>query len=99
MMDLRSRLSRLWLRGNFLGMSLAEIKRAVDTLPADERAKLTVWMVSHYPILRVENLIAAAARLVQKGDWTPTPPNEDNIPAGKNLEHACRVAEELDLGK
>jgi len=80
-------------------MSLADIQRAVDTLPADERAKLMVWMVSRYPVLRVESLMAAAAQLVQKGDWAPNPPNEDNKVAGKNLEHACRVAEEFDLGK
>ena len=80
-------------------MSLSEIQRAVDTLPADERLRLTAWMVSRYPLLRVEQLMASAAKLVDDGEWAPSPPTDDNRPKGKILDHALRVAEELDLGK
>lgn len=80
-------------------MSLTEIQHAVDTLPADERLRLTAWMVSRYPLLRVEQLMAHATTLVQNGKWAPTPPTDDNRPKGKVLEHALQVAEQLDLGK
>jgi hypothetical protein len=80
-------------------MSLAEIQRAVDTLPADEQLRLTAWMVSHYPLLRVEQLMAHAARLIDTGEWTPAPPTDDSRPKGKILEHALRTAAKLDLGK
>jgi hypothetical protein len=80
-------------------MSLAEIQRAVDTLPADERLRLTAWMVSRYPLLTVEQLMDHAAKLVNSGEWTPAPPNDDSRPKGKVLEHALRAAEQLNLGK
>lgn len=78
-------------------MSLADIQRAVDSLPADDRQRLTAWMVSRYPVLRIERLMAIASGLVERGQWTPSPPTEDNYPKGKSLDHATRVAEELDL--
>lgn len=80
-------------------MSLTEIQRAVEILPADERLRLTAWMVSHYPLLRVEQLMEQAAALVRSGEWIPTSPTDDNRPRGKILKQALRVAEELDLGK
>lgn len=80
-------------------MSLTEIQRAVDSLPEDERLRLTAWMVTRYPLLKVERLIARAATLIDNGEWDPTPPTDDNAPKGKVLEHALRVAEQLDLGK
>jgi hypothetical protein len=79
-------------------MSLSEIQRAVDELPADQRLRLTAWMVSRYPLLNVERLMASAAKLVGSGDWVPSPPTDDNRPKGKILEHGLRVAEEHDLG-
>ena len=80
-------------------MSLTEIQRAVDTLQPDERARLTAWMVSRYPILNVEQLMAHAGTLIDRGEWTPLPPTDENSPRGKILGHALRVAERLDLGK
>ena len=56
-------------------------------------------MVSRYPLLRVEQLLAYATTLADSGEWTPTPPTDDNHPKGKILERALRVAEKLDLGK
>ena len=61
-------------------MSLSEIQRAVDVLPPDERVRLTAWMVSRYPLLRVEQLVAQGAALVDRGEWTPTPPADENQP-------------------
>lgn len=55
-------------------MSLIEIQRAVDTLPAEERLRLTAWMVSRYPLLSVDQLMASATGLVETGEWTPAPP-------------------------
>lgn len=80
-------------------MSLTEIQRAVDTLSADERLRLTAWMVSRYPLLRVEQLMTHATALIDSGEWEPPPPTDDNRPKGKVLEHALRVAKQLDLGK
>ena len=80
-------------------MSLTEIQRAVENLPTDERLRLTAWMVSRYPLLSVEQLMAHAARLVDGGKWTPDPPTDDNAPRGKVLERALRVAERLDLDR
>ena len=80
-------------------MSLSEIQRAVSTLPAEERLRLTAWMVSRYPLLRVEQLMANASTLVDNGEWALTPPTDDNWPTGGALEHASRIAEQLDLGK
>ena len=76
-------------------MSLAEIQRAVDTLSADERVRLTAWMVSHYPLLTVEQLMAHAKSLVEKGEWEPTPPTSDNTPRGEVLDRAIQTAREL----
>ena len=80
-------------------MSLAEIQRAVDTLPVDERLRLTAWMVTRYPLLRVEQLMANAAALVDRGEWVPTPPTKENHPQGEVLEDALRVAAQLGLGR
>lgn len=80
-------------------MSLAEIQRAVDSLPADERLRLTAWMVTHYPLLRVEELMANATSLVEAGKWDPVPPTDDNRPKGKILQHALQTAAKLKLGK
>jgi hypothetical protein len=81
----------------FTIMSLAEIQRAVDSLPADERVRLTAWMVSHYPLFTVEQLMAHATRMTDTGEWTPAPPTDDNRPKGKILEHAQRTAERLKV--
>ena len=80
-------------------MSLNEIQRAVENLPKDERVRLTAWMVSRYPLLRVEGLIAHAAELIESGQWVPVAPSEDNRPKGKMLDRALRIAEEHDLDK
>lgn len=76
-------------------MSLTEIQKAVDTLAPDERQRLTVWMVAHYPALTVDRLMAHAGSLVERGAWVPAPPADENRPAGKVLEHAERVAVQL----
>lgn len=80
-------------------MSLAEIQRAVDKLPSDQRLQLTAWMVSCYPLLRVEQLMEHASGMVDSGEWTPSPPTDDNRPKGKVLKHALRTAAKLGLGK
>ncbi len=80
-------------------MSTAEIKQAIEAMPDDERARLTVWIVARYPVLRVEQLMGRAAGLVARGEWAPTPPTDDNRPKGKLLDHALRVAEGRDLDK
>ncbi|MGI9087256.1 MAG: hypothetical protein ACR2HH_05880 [Chthoniobacterales bacterium] len=80
-------------------MSLTEIQRAVDTLQPDERARLAAWMVSRYPILNVDQLMAHAATLIDRGEWTPPPPTDENSPRGEILGHALRVAEQFNLGK
>ena len=80
-------------------MSTAEIKQAIEAMDQDERVRLTAWMVSRYPLLKVEHLMAAASKLVESGEWVPAPPTEDNCPRDTTLERAARVAEELDLGK
>jgi hypothetical protein len=77
-------------------MSLKEIQRAVDTLPADERLRLTAWMVSHYPLLTVEQLMAHATTLIDRGEWVPTPLTEDNSPKGKVLEQALKANDALE---
>lgn len=76
-------------------MGLIEIQRAVDRLPDEDRRKLTAWIVSRYPTLQVEQLVARAVGLVEKGEWSPIPPNSDNNPQGKVLEHALRTVKEL----
>lgn len=80
-------------------MSLTEIQRAVDTLPPVERARLVAWIISRYPVLNVEQLMGHAAELVAHAEWAPNPPTDENRPQGKILQHALRVAEQLDLGK
>ncbi len=79
-------------------MSLLEIQEAVATLAPDERTRLTAWMVTRYPVLNVEQLLGHATTLVDRGEWSPTPPTEENRPKGKVLEHALRVAKQLELG-
>ena len=86
-------------RINFHNMSLIEIQQAVESLSPEERLRLTAWMVSRYPVLKVEQLMTRATTLVDSGEWVPSAPSEDNRPKGKMLDHALRVAEELDLGK
>jgi hypothetical protein len=41
--------------------------------------------------------MAKAGREVKAGTWTPEPPTEDNIPQGKTLERALRVASRLGI--
>ena len=80
-------------------MSLNEIQRAVEKLPQDDRCRLTAWMVSRYPLLTVEGLMARAAELVEAGQWDPSPPSDDNRAKGEMLDRALRIAEEHGLGK
>ncbi len=80
-------------------MSLSEIQQAVEKLPRDERFRLTAWMVSRYPLLKVERLMAHATALVESGQWVPLAPSEENRPKGKMLDRALRIAEEHDLDK
>ena len=78
-------------------MTVSEIQKAVEALHSDERIKLTAWMVSSYPSFNVEDLMSHAGSLVARGKWTPAPPTDDNRPTGRVLEHALKVAEEMDL--
>jgi hypothetical protein len=82
-----------------MGMDVAKIQQQVRRLPASQRKKLTAWMVSKYPVLSVDRLMAKAAREVKAGKWTPEPPTEDNFPKGKTLEHALQVADRLGIRK
>lgn len=77
-------------------MSTAEIKQAIEAMPEEKRARLAAWMVSRYPVLKVEQLMERAAGLVARGEWTPTPPTPENRPQGPTLDHALRVAEERE---
>jgi hypothetical protein len=80
-------------------MSVTKIQGEVRRLPAQERKKLTAWMVAEYPVLTVERLMAKAARRVKAEAWSPAPPTSDNFPRGRTLAHALRVADRLGLGK
>ncbi len=80
-------------------MSLTEIQSAVDKLPAAERTRLTACLVSRYPLLQVKQLLARAKKLVEQGEWQPTPPTSDNEPSGKILDHAARTIRELGLDR
>ena len=80
-------------------MSLKEIQRAVEKLPSEQRIKLTAWIVSTYPVLQIGELMARAAKLVQNGEWQPTPPTSDNHPKGKVLDRALNTAKRLGLEK
>lgn len=68
----------------------------IEAMTDEERARLTAWMVSRYPVLNVEQLMGHAAGLVACGEWAPAPPTEENRPQGKLLDHALRVAQELE---
>lgn len=68
-------------------------------LSPNERQKLTAWMVAEFPALSVEALMTKAARAVDTGVFRPIPPTAENIPQGKTLEHAMKVAEQLGLKK
>ena len=76
-------------------MSLAEIQRAVDTLPPDERARLVAWMVSRYPVLNVEQLMGHAADLVARGEWTPSPPTDANRSGAEGGRRRLRARTEV----
>jgi hypothetical protein len=78
-------------------MDVTKIQREVRRLRPSQRKKLTAWMVSEFPVLSVEVLMAKAGREVKAGTWTPEPPTEDNIPQGKTLERALRVASRLGI--
>ena len=80
-------------------MDVAKIQREVLRLRPSQRKKLTAWMVSEFPVLSVDGLMAKAARGVKAGVWTPTPPTEDNIPKGTKLERALHVAGRLGIRK
>jgi hypothetical protein len=80
-------------------VSITQIQQEVCHLSEAERKQLTAWMVSAFPVLRVEDLMAQATAVVEQGAWHPQPPTEDNIPKGKTLEHALLVAARLDLLK
>jgi hypothetical protein len=80
-------------------MDVSKIQQQVRRLPLSQRKKLTAWMVSEYPVLSVEKLLAKAEREVKAGRWTPEPPTKDNIPKGAALERALQVAERLGIRK
>lgn len=80
-------------------MSLTEIQRAVGELSVEERRELAAWIISTYPLLQVDRLLARAAQLVEDGEWQPTSPTSDNQPEGKVLEHALRTVKQLGLDK
>ena len=87
------------IRGIRWAMDVGKIQDQVRRLPAGQRKKLTAWMVSHYPMLTVDGLMAKASREVKAGRWKPAPPTEDNIPKGTILENALHVADRLGLRK
>ena len=80
-------------------MDVTKIQNEVRRLPARERKKLTAWMVTQYPVLSVDRLMAKASRAVKSGAWAPEPPTADNFPRGRTLTHALAVADRLGLRK
>jgi hypothetical protein len=78
-------------------MSLSQIQRAVCKLEDSERKRLTAWLLSEFPVLRLEDLMARASQAVERGDWQPLPPGSENIPKGKTLQHALQTAAEIGL--
>jgi hypothetical protein len=50
-------------------------------------------------LLRVEQLMANAAALVDRGEWVPTPPTAENHPQGRVLDDALRVAAQPGLDR
>ncbi len=70
-------------------MSLTEIQQAVEGLSPEERLRLTAWMVSRYPVLKVEQLMTRATTLVDNGEWTPSAPSEENRPKAKRSTMLC----------
>ena len=80
-------------------MDVSKIQQQVRRLRLSQKRKLTAWMVSEYPILSVEKLLAKAGRDVKAGRWMPAPPTEDNIPKDAALDRALQVAERLGIRK
>ncbi len=80
-------------------MSFREIQNAVAALPAEEKKRLTAWMVASYPALDVETLMARASRMIEEGNWHPEPPTGENIPTGATLDRVLDTAERLGLRK
>jgi hypothetical protein len=80
-------------------MDVAKIQREVLRLRPSQRKKLTAWMVSEFPVLSVDRLMAKAVQDVKAGVRAPTLPTEDNIPKGKTLERVLQVAGQLGIRK
>ena len=80
-------------------MDVTKIQSEVRRLPARERKKLTVWILTEYPVLSVNRLMSKAARAVKSGAWKPEPPTADNFPQGRTLDHALSFAGRLGVRK
>jgi hypothetical protein len=80
-------------------MSVKEIQQAVQRMPAAKRRQLTTWMVTRYPALTVEGLLANAERRAKVGTLHSTPPTVDNVPTGATAIHVKRTAKRLGLAK
>ena len=78
-------------------MSVKEIQEAVRRMPAAKRRQLTTWMVTQFPALTVEGLVAKAAGRAKAGTWSPAPPTPTNLPIGATLVHVKRTAKRLGL--
>jgi hypothetical protein len=78
-------------------MDVAKIQNEVRRLRPSQRKKLTAWMVSEFPVLSVNGLMAKAVREVKAGIWVPAPPTEDNIPKGGALVRELQVADSLGI--
>lgn len=73
-------------------MSVEQIQREVSRLPEAERRKLSAWMFAQFPPRSLDELVARAEQEAKRGEWTPRPPEPDNIPAGPALDAALRRA-------
>ena len=73
-------------------MSLDQIQSEVSRLSQTDRGKLVAWMLATYPPRSVDDLVARAEGQARRGQWTPKPPDADNIPKGADLHAAVRRA-------
>ncbi len=78
-------------------MSVEDIQREVDGLSLAERKVLTAWMVDHYPVRSVKDLVSLAEAEALQGKWIPTPPTTENIPSGEAMEKARLRARAIGL--
>ena len=80
-------------------MTIAKIQEEVGHLTESERRRLTAWMVEHYPVRTVQDLVSRAEADVRQGKWVPKPPTAENIPTGETLTQAVLRAKKLGIAR